>query len=94
MKAETLGRRARNSGHPFPDLRSWCAKRESSEELQIVSLIKQLFINQEILLFRTNGGDNAGHIFISEEFQDTQRLAVDGSIERRRGVLVSSASPL
>ena len=62
----------------FLTLRSWCAKQSSSAELQIVSLIKQLFINQEILLFRTNGGDNAGHIFISEEFQDTQRLAVDG----------------
>lgn len=44
---------------------------------RVSSLIKQFFYQPEILLFRTNGGDNGSHLHF-EELQDTQRLAVDG----------------
>ena len=54
-----------------------CAEQSSAGKDQIFSLLIQSFVNQEILLLRTDGGGNTCNILVSEQSHDAQRLFAD-----------------
>ena len=52
------------------------AKQGPAAEHQILSLLVELFIHQEILLFRANSGVNVDGLLVAKEAEDAQRLTV------------------
>lgn len=71
-----------------------CAKEGTSGQDEVLTLVPHLLIDEEVLLLGADGGGDTGHALIAKELQKRTATLERASMERRRGVFLSSTSPV